>query len=67
MDRFPPSCDAPEHQLHSIRRSLEDLAPPEMVAPRPGGLARPLAFAALTLAALMAFVGWLLVSAPAGP
>ncbi|MFI4933561.1 MAG: hypothetical protein ACHP7N_03000 [Caulobacterales bacterium] len=60
-DAFPPAEDGPEYELQSIRRSLDDLTPAEKVAPRPGGIVRPIVWALVGLVALMAFVGWLLV------
>ena len=62
MDAFPASFDGPEYELQSIARSLEDLTPAEMSAPRPGGVMRPLVWTVAAIVALMAFVGWLLLS-----
>jgi len=64
MDRFPPAEDGPRYELQSVGRTLDDLEPSEEIAPRPGGVAKPLAWVALTLLALLAFVGWLLVGPP---
>ena len=68
MDRFPASYDGPEYELQAIGRSLADLPPRrELQASRPGEELRPLLIAGAALAALIAFVGWLLVAAPSAP
>jgi hypothetical protein len=64
MDRFPPAEDGPRYEIQSVGRTLDDLEPSEEIAPRPGGVMRPLVWVALVLLALMAFVGWLLVGPP---
>jgi hypothetical protein len=60
-DRVPAAADGPEYELQAIGRALDDLRPRGGVAPRTGGIARPLAGVALVVIALLAFVGWLLV------
>jgi hypothetical protein len=64
MDRFPPAEDGPRYEIHSVGRTLDDLEPSDEIAPRPGGVYKPLVWVALGLLALMAFVGWLLVGPP---
>jgi hypothetical protein len=65
-DRVAPAASSPEYELHAIELSLDDLAPEEKAAPRPGGVWRPLFWVALALAASLALVGWLLVGPPLG-
>jgi hypothetical protein len=64
MEIFPPAEDGPRFEIQTIGRELDDLAPEEKVAPRPGGLARPLFWVGAVLVALIAFIGWLLVGPP---
>jgi hypothetical protein len=60
-DRVPPTANRPRDELRSFGRTLEDLAPAEKRPTRPGGVLAPLIWVAVTLNALGAFVGWLLV------
>jgi len=48
--------------MASIGRTLDDLLPGDMVAPRPGGVIAPVAWSVLGSVALIAFVGWLLLA-----
>jgi hypothetical protein len=64
MDRFPPAEDGPRYEMQSIGRTLDDLEPAEEVEARAGGVGRPLAWVALAVFALIAFVCWLLVGPP---
>ena len=67
MDRFPPAEDGPRYELQSVGRTLDDLDldPETEAAPaaqrRFGG---PLIAVGVTILALMAFVGWLLLGPP---
>lgn len=54
-----PYARRPRFEIQAIARNLEDLTPDGVAAPR--DIVVPLVFTALTLLALMAFVGWLLV------
>jgi hypothetical protein len=67
MDTLPTAEDRSRYELQSIGRSLDDLEPADEIVPRPGGVIAPLAWVASALLALMAFVGWLLLSAPPQP
>ncbi|HTX49169.1 MAG TPA: hypothetical protein VME40_07245 [Caulobacteraceae bacterium] len=64
MDRFPPAEDGPRYEIQSVGRTLDDMEPNDEIVPRPGGVLKPLAWVALALLALMAFVGWLLIGPP---
>jgi len=64
MELFPPAEDGPRFEIQSVGRELDDLSPEEKAAPRPGGVVRPLIWVGLTLAALVAFIGWCLVGPP---
>jgi hypothetical protein len=66
MRLFPPAHDGPRYEIQSIGRELDDLSPAEKVAPRPGGVARPLAYVALALLALVAFFTAMLLTPPLG-
>jgi len=61
MQRFPPAEDGPLYELESVGRTLGDLGPGEMLAPRPGGVIAPVVWSTIATLALIAFVGWLLV------
>jgi len=60
MDRFPPAEDGPRFELLSVGRTLDDLDPGDQIGPGPGIL--PLLWSVTALLALIAFMGWLLVS-----
>jgi hypothetical protein len=62
MQRFPPAEDGPRFELLSLGQTLGDLDPADQVAPRPGNAILPLLWSATALLALIAFMGWLLVS-----
>jgi hypothetical protein len=55
-DRVPATEVKPESELHMIGRTLDDLAPPQKLVPRPGGVLTPILWAGLVLAALLALV-----------
>jgi hypothetical protein len=62
MQRFPPAEDGPRFELLSVGHTLDDLDPADEVAPRPGNAILPLVWSPAALLALIAFMGWLLVS-----
>jgi hypothetical protein len=62
MQRFPPAEDGPRFELLSVGHTLDDLDPGDEIAPRPGNAILPLVWSAAVLLALIAFMGWLLVS-----
>ena len=60
----PPEANISRYDLECIHRPLDDRSPGEGSEPRLGDVFAPLAWVALALVALMAFVGWLLVGPP---
>jgi hypothetical protein len=55
-DRVPAAQVRPESELHMIGRTLDDLAPPQKLVPRPGGVQTPILWVGLVLVALLALV-----------
>ncbi len=65
MDKFPPAEDGPRYELQSVGRTLDDLDPETEAAPAAQRrVYGPLVAVGLTILALLAFVGWLLVGPP---
>jgi hypothetical protein len=60
MQRFPPAEDGPRFELLSVGHTLDDLDPSDHAAPFPGVF--PLIWSVAALLALIAFMGWLLIS-----
>jgi glutathione S-transferase len=60
-DRVPAAHDGPLFELGAIGRTLDDLSPAQKGEPRRGARAKLIWVAAAVLA-LVAFMGWLLVS-----
>ena len=60
-DRVPAARDGPQFELEAIGRTLDDLSPAQKRKP-PQGVRFRLLWAGAALVALMAFMGWLLVS-----
>lgn len=60
MQRFPPAEDGPRFELLSVGQTLDDLDPGDHAAPLAGVF--PLLWSVAALLALIAFMGWLLIS-----
>jgi hypothetical protein len=63
-DDLSAAEDGPRFEIQAIGRTLGDLSPDEKIVPAPRGRGWALASAGLALVALIAFVGWMLLSPP---